>query len=105
MILYPAAMQSRGDGKMLQNNEILSFLEEYCKEKNIPIERIEKQLHTIGKDIAIFCVQNPDAPAPDGHANDIEILMLPTLYVRKTDMGLKIEETQYTEKHLVSGGK
>ena len=50
---------------------------------------------------ALLCVSNPDAPEPDGLANDIETLMLPTLWIKEDENGnLYAEETEYTKKFL-----
>ena len=49
----------------------------------------------------ILCVSNPDAPEPDGLANDIETLMLPTLWIKEDENGnLYAVETEYTRKYL-----
>lgn len=86
---------------MLTRPEVLEFVRGYCKVKGIPLERAKEQLLVTGTDFATFCVSNPNAPEPDGLKNDIDTLMLPTLYVRKTRDGLTIEETPYTDKFFI----
>lgn len=61
---------------------------------------LSRQLHAIGNDIAVFCISNPDAPKADGLANDIETLMLPTLYVHISGSNMTIETTEHTHKYL-----
>lgn len=85
---------------MLSREEVLLFLSEYCAQRGLSATRASEQLHAFGKDYAVLCVPDPDAPAPDGLQNDIETLMLPTLYVRKTRSGLEAEETEYTSRFL-----
>ena len=86
---------------MKSKKEIIDFLRPFCEENGIPIVRVEDQLCAIGRDVAILCVPNPEAPPPDGLANDTETLMLPTLYVRIKSGKMEIETTEYTEKYLI----
>ena len=77
------------------------FLRKYCELKAIDYEKARMQIHGIGDDGVILCVSNPDAPEPDGLANDIETLMLPTLWIKEDENGnLYAVETEYTKKYL-----
>lgn len=77
------------------------FLKKYCTEKEIDYEKARMQIHGLGDDGVILCVPNPDAPEPDGLANDIETLMLPTLWIKEDEAGeLYAVETEYTKKFL-----
>lgn len=78
-----------------------AFLEAYCIENSIDFENARKQMHGVGDNGVILCVSNPDAPEPDGLANDIETLMLPTLWIKENESGdLYAVETEYTKKYL-----
>ena len=77
------------------------FLKTFCADKKISYEKARKQIHGLGDDGVILCVSNPDAPEPDGLANDIETLMLPTLWIKEDENGnLYAVETEYTRKYL-----
>lgn len=84
----------------MKKSDIIKLLIPFCELHSIPIRRIEEQLCAIGKNIAILCVANPEAPKADGLANDIDTLMLPTLYVHFENGQTRIETTEYTEKYL-----
>lgn len=73
---------------------------EYCEQNNIDANKAKKQLVGIGNIEAICCASNPNAPAPNGLANDIDTLMLPTLYVRPKGNVLEVIETEYTNEYL-----
>ena len=88
---------------MVKWQAVIDFLTPYCKQHAIPIERAENQLCAIGKDIAILCVANPEAPKADSLANDIDTQMLPTLYVHINGSKMTIEETEYTHRYLIDG--
>lgn len=77
------------------------FLHEYCVANGADFENARKQIHGIGDNGVILCVSNPNAPEPDGLANDIETLMLPTLWIKEDENGnLYAVETEYTRKYL-----
>lgn len=77
------------------------FLELFCIEKGIPYNFALEQLCCTGTEGAALCVSNPEAPEPDGLANDIETLMLPTLWIKEDENGnLYAAETEYTKKYL-----
>lgn len=77
------------------------FLSQFCAEKDIRYDTAIMQLCGTGSEGALLCVSNPDAPEPDGLANDIETLMLPTLWIKEDEAGeLYAVETEYTKKFL-----
>lgn len=77
------------------------FLHEYCVANGADFENARKQIHGIGDNGVILFVSNPDAQEPDGLANDIETLMLPTLWIKEDENGnLYAVETEYTRKYL-----
>lgn len=87
--------------KLISLERAERFLLQFCKEKNISYSIALKQLCGTGTMGALLCVSNPDAPEPDGLANDIETLMLPTLWIKEDENGnLYAEETEYTKKFL-----
>ena len=70
-------------------------------ENGISYDIAAKQLCCTGTNGAALCVSNPAAPEPDGLANDIETLMLPTLWIKEDESGdLYAVETEYTKKYL-----
>ena len=88
--------------KLIDLSRANRFLEGFCKQECIPLKDAQSQIHgnSIGLGV-ILCVSNPDAPEPDGLANDIETLMLPTLYIREDENGeLYAVETEYTDQYL-----
>lgn len=85
---------------MLKKSDVLNAITEYCKQNNIDANKAKKQLVGIGNIEAICCVPNPNAPTPNGLANDIDTLMLPTLYIRPKEKTLEVIETEYTNKFL-----
>lgn len=87
--------------KWIEMGRARCFLKDFCAQKGIDYETARKQIHGIGDDGVILCVSNPDAPEPDGLANDFETLMLPTLWIREDENGeLYAVETEYTAKYL-----
>ena len=87
--------------KLISFERAEMFLKEFCNEKNLPCDNTVKQLRGTGPLGAVLCVSNPDAPEPDGLANDIETLMLPTLWIKEDENGnLYAVETEYTRKYL-----
>lgn len=87
--------------KLISLERAKQFLLQFCKEKNISCDVAIKQLCGTGTAGALLCVSNPDAPEPDGLANDIETLMLPTLRIKEAENGnLYAVETEYTRKYL-----
>jgi hypothetical protein len=87
--------------KIISFERARQFLSQFCKKEGIPYDLASKQLCGTGSIGAVLCVSNPDAPEPDGLANDIETLMLPTLYIREDENGeLYAVETEYTDQYL-----
>lgn len=91
--------------KFISFERAAHFLERFCKEKGISYDVARRQLRATGTEGALLCVSNPDAPEPDGLANDIETLMLPTLWIKEDEAGeLYAVETEYTKKFLYGEG-
>lgn len=87
--------------KIIRFERAEHFLLSFCAQKGIPYDVAVKQLCVTGTNGAALCVSNPDAPEPDGLANDIETLMLPTLWIKEDEAGeLYAVETEYTKKFL-----
>lgn len=87
--------------KLISFERAEMFLKAFCDEKKLSYDIAVKQLFGTGSQGAVLCVSNPDAPEPDGLANDIETLMLPTLWIKEDENGeLYAEETEYTKKFL-----
>lgn len=87
--------------KWIKISHAREFLKDFCGEKGIDFEIARKQMHGICDSGVILCVSNPDAPEPDGLANDVETLMLPTLWIKEDENGnLYAVETEYTRKYL-----
>lgn len=87
--------------KWIKISRAREFLKKYCAEHKIDFEKARQQMHGVGDSGVILCVSNPDAPEPDGLANDIETLMLPTLWIKEDEAGeLYAVETEYTKKFL-----
>ena len=85
---------------MLSEKRVLNFLREYCKIMRYDFNKADEQLHSISKDSAVLCVDNPDAPIPNGLLNWHDTTMLPTLFIREVGEGLEAEKTEYTDKYL-----
>ena len=87
--------------KLISLERAEMFLKEFCNEKKLPYDNTVKQLCGTGSLGAVLCVSNPAAPEPDSLANDIETLMLPTLWIKEDENGeLYAEETEYTKEFL-----
>lgn len=87
--------------KIISFERAEQFLKIYCDENGVSYDIAVKQLCCTGTNGAALCVSNPDAPEPDGLANDIETLMLPTLWIKEDENGnLYAVETEYTKKYL-----
>jgi len=85
---------------MLNREQIAPFLKEYCKDNSINYDVAYKQIKLASKDYVCLFVNPPDITKADGLKNDRDVLMLPTLFIRKNDKRFYAEETQYTEKYL-----
>ena len=79
---------------------MIPFLKEYCSNNSIDFDTAYDQIRLATMDYVGLFVSNPEAPEPDGLANDRDTMMLPTLYIYKTDAGFRAEETQYTDRFL-----
>ena len=87
--------------RLINLDKAKEFLKNYCEEKKIDFEKAKRQIRANSTMGVILCVSNPDAPEPDGLANDIETLMLPTLWIKEDENGeLYAEETGYTKEFL-----
>ena len=88
--------------KLIDLSRANKFLEKFCEKEHIPLEEAQSQIHGNSIDLGvILCVSNPEALEPDGLANDIETLMLPTLYIREDEnRELYAVETEYTDQYL-----
>ncbi len=87
--------------RLINLDKAKEFLKNYCEGKQIDFEKAKRQIRANSTMGVILCVSNPDAPEPDGLANDIETLMLPTLWIKEDENGnLYAVETEYTRKYL-----
>lgn len=87
--------------RLIDLEKARAFLKEFCVSKNIEYQKANRQIRVNSTQGIILCVSNPDAPEPDGLANDIETLMLPTLWIKEDENGnLYAVETEYTKKYL-----
>lgn len=87
--------------RLIDLEKAKSFLKDFCMSKNIEYLKAKSQIRVNSTQGIILCVSNPDAPEPDGLANDIETLMLPTLWIKEDEAGeLYAVETEYTKKFL-----
>ena len=82
----------------LQKALALEAAKDYCKKNNLSLEKLKKQKFQIVYDSAIFA--QPNNIIPNGLCNDLATQPKPTLIVKNNDLGLIVEQTEYTQKYL-----
>ena len=85
---------------MLKREDVIPFLKEYCRQNDIDFDVAYDQIKLATLDYVGLFVSDPNAPEPNGLANDRETMMLPTLYIHRKNGQFYAEETPYTDKFL-----
>ena len=87
---------------MMTREEIQPFLREYCNNNSIDYVIASNQIRLSTLNYVGLFASDLTKPKTkiDGLANDRDMMMLPTLYIRKDEDGFQAEETPYTDRYL-----
>ena len=81
--------------KELQKALAVEYAKSYCKENNLSVEKLKKQMFKLLGNECAFAQRSP--VEPKGLVNDGDTMPMVTLIIRHEDEKLHIEETEYTK--------
>lgn len=84
--------------RILQKELAIGYLQNYCKQNKLSIEKLKKEIFQLSYDQCVFF--HPNNVTPNGLLNDIDTIPKATLVIRYEDGEMMIEQTEYTKEFL-----
>lgn len=84
--------------RILQKELAVGYLQNYCKQNKLSIEKLKKEIFQLSYDQCGFF--HPNNVVSNGLLNDIDTIPKATLVIKYEDGVMMIKQTEYTKEFL-----